>query len=227
MSTERSGKNPDGEPLRDELARLRGELAAVQARHEAQIVEMRHRVFNHLQMVVSLIRLRLRRTQNDETRRQLTALENYIVALSLLQRHLDTEGTGADFAIYLKDQAALWRPLFAERNLAIAVSAEGGPVAAAKAVPLALIVNELVTNAYKHAFPEGRRSGTVRIAFQTQEPPWLTLSVTDDGVGMLEDVPAGSVGQTVIKILAAQIGAQVSREAGRAGTSVRLRFTAE
>jgi two-component sensor histidine kinase len=226
MSRERSGKDPDGEPLRGELARLRGELAAVQARHEAQIVEMRHRVFNHLQMVVSLIRLRLRRTQNDETRRQLTALENDIVALSLLQRHLDTEGTGADFAIYLKDQAALWRPLFAERNLAIAVNAEGASVAAAKAVPLALIVNELVINAYKHAFPEGR-SGTVRIALQTQEPPWLTLWVTDDGIGMQEDVPAGSVGQTVIKVLAAQIGAHVSREASPAGTSVRLRFVAD
>ena len=226
MSTERSGEKPDGEPLREELARLRGEFAALQARHDAQIVEMRHRAFNHLQMVVSLIRLRLRRTQNDETRRQLTALESYIVALSLLQRHLDTEGTGTDFSTYLKDQAALWQPLLAERNIAVAVNAEAISVAAAKAVPLALIVNELVTNAYKHAFPDGR-GGTVRVALRAQEPPWLVLSVTDDGIGMHGDVPPESVGQTLIKILAAQIGAQVSRNASGAGTSVHLRFTPE
>ena len=226
MSTERSGKDPDGRPLSEEIARLRGEFAALQARHEAQIVEIRHRAFNHLQIVVSLIRLRLRRTQNHETREQLKALENYVVALSLLQRHLDTEGTGADFAVYLKDQAALWQPLLAERNIAIAVNAAGASVPAAKAVPLALIVNELVTNAYKHAFPDGR-SGTVRIALQAQEPPWLVLSVADDGTGMHGDAPPGSVGQTLIKILAAQIGAQVSRNPAGAGTSVHLRFTTD
>jgi two-component sensor histidine kinase len=209
--------------LRAEVERLRGELTARQAQHETQIVEMRHRAFNLLQIIVSLIRLRMRRTQSEETRRQLSALEGYIVALSLLQRHLDTEGADSDFGTYLREQVALWQPLLTERRVDIRLAVENLVIPAEKAVALALIINELVTNAYKHAFPDGR-SGTISIALQERESLWADLTVQDDGAGMRGDPPRVSMGQTLIKILAAQIGAQVSHSTADGGTAVRLRF---
>ncbi|MGE0117305.1 MAG: sensor histidine kinase [Dongiaceae bacterium] len=218
--------NRSEDQLRAEVERLRGELAARQAQHETQIVEMRHRAFNHLQIIVSLIRLRMRRTQSEETRRQLSALESYIVALSLLQRHLDTEGADTDFATYLQEQVGLWQPLLTERRIEIRLAVESLTVPAEKAVALALIVNELVTNAYKHAFPDGR-SGTVSIALQEREPPWIEVTVQDDGIGMRDEPRRVSIGQTLIKILAAQIGAQVSHGPAGGGTAVRLRFAVE
>ncbi len=93
-----------------------------------------------------------------------------------------------------------------------------------QAVPCGLIVNELLTNALKHAFPEGR-SGKINVSFGSDQENWR-LEVTDDGIGLAAGIDPGNVnsmGFQLIHLLAQQLGGSldVIRDAG---TRFVLRF---
>ena len=91
-----------------------------------------------------------------------------------------------------------------------------------RAVPCSLIVNELVSNALKHAFPDGR-AGKILVGYRTRGPNW-SLSVTDDGVGMPKD-PANAkpgLGTSIVEALAKQLEADVRVTAAYPGTTVAI-----
>ena len=93
------------------------------------------------------------------------------------------------------------------------------------AVPLSLIVNELVTNAFKHSFGNGR-GGVLRVVFHERENGWLFLSIGDDGPGLPSDFQlenSTSLGLKVVRILTAQIDGRLSVERG-GGTVFALTF---
>jgi two-component sensor histidine kinase len=92
-----------------------------------------------------------------------------------------------------------------------------------KAIPCGLILNELVTNALKHAFPQGR-SGTVRVGLHSTSSGELALSVADDGIGLRSDFAIehyGSLGMQLVSDLAAQLDARVALES-HGGTKVSI-----
>jgi two-component sensor histidine kinase len=94
-----------------------------------------------------------------------------------------------------------------------------------QAIPCGLIVNELVTNCLKHAFPEGR-SGTVGVTVRHALDGRVELSVTDDGVGLSrndDSNPAGSMGLRLVEDLAHQLDGHVSIKSDH-GTCVRVMF---
>lgn len=94
-----------------------------------------------------------------------------------------------------------------------------------RALPCALILNELLTNAFRHAFPDGR-SGEVAIRFREVEPQHLELVVEDNGVGAPPDFAAASeksLGFRIVTILTRQLGGTLEHEPGR-GTRFVLRF---
>jgi two-component sensor histidine kinase len=112
------------------------------------------------------------------------------------------------------------------RGIMLRVESDGIELSVDYAITCGLIVNELTTNALKHAFPSGR-SGRIEIAVRRLEPTRIELSVSDDGIGLSESVDplhARSVGLSLVSGLARQLGAslQVSREAG---TRFALAFT--
>jgi two-component sensor histidine kinase len=93
------------------------------------------------------------------------------------------------------------------------------------AIPCGLVINELVTNAFKHAFPGGR-SGAIRVVLREVDPARWLVAVEDDGIGLPAQISLGktdSLGLDLVSILATQIGAEVevTREKG---TSFRLTF---
>jgi two-component sensor histidine kinase len=92
------------------------------------------------------------------------------------------------------------------------------------AVPLGLVVNELLTNAVKHAFGQGRR-GTVRVSL-VAEVGTCRLSVTDDGDGMAEGATGSGVGRTLVAAFVGELGGELSTESGPGGTCVTVAFPA-
>jgi two-component sensor histidine kinase len=96
------------------------------------------------------------------------------------------------------------------------------------AIPCGLVINELVTNAFKHAFPEGRQ-GSIRVVLREVDPARWLVAVEDDGIGLPAQIALGktdSLGLDLVSILATQIGAEV--EVTRVGgTSFRLTFGAK
>jgi two-component sensor histidine kinase len=102
------------------------------------------------------------------------------------------------------------------------------PVAVDTAIPCGLIVNELVSNALRHAFPEGHK-GSVSLGLHARPGDWVELTVADDGRGFPEAAHTSnprSLGLWLVELLAAQIGAAVQRSSG-AGTQYRIVFVGQ
>jgi two-component sensor histidine kinase len=90
-----------------------------------------------------------------------------------------------------------------------------------RAIPIALMVTEAITNSLKHAFPDGR-AGTIRVAFEPDGPQTGVLVVEDDGVGFPEGAPAaGGLGLQLIEAFARQIGGDV-RFSDPPGAAIRV-----
>lgn len=101
-------------------------------------------------------------------------------------------------------------------------SADSRPISLARAVPIGLAVNELVTNALKHAFPDGRE-GTVAVQLR-REGNAFVLGVNDDGVGIPDALPGRGLGQRLVRALAAQGGGGIEIASSAAGTHCLVRF---
>ncbi|MCX6633254.1 MAG: sensor histidine kinase [Candidatus Solibacter sp.] len=97
-----------------------------------------------------------------------------------------------------------------------------------QAVPCALILNELFSNALKHAFHDGRK-GKIRVLFRETEPGVLELAIEDNGIGLpvgsFGDRDAKSLGLRIVSILTGQLGGSLEQEAGP-GTRIVFRFPA-
>jgi two-component sensor histidine kinase len=101
------------------------------------------------------------------------------------------------------------------------VDAEPLMVDLRRAIAVGLILNELISNAFKHAFPGGR-AGTVVIRI-AREGEVIEIGVSDDGVGLPDPVPTGSFGLRLVRILTEQVRGSLRLE-GSNGTSVVVRF---
>ena len=102
------------------------------------------------------------------------------------------------------------------------------PLGVETAIPLGLIVNELIANAYKHAFPDGR-TGSVDLALRRADDGAVTLVLRDDGVGLppaFDAATSRSLGMQLVTSLTAQIEGRIAFEPGdNGGTCITLSFT--
>ena len=111
------------------------------------------------------------------------------------------------------------------KKITLTATADGSVTTADTSVSLGLIVTELVINALKHAFPDGR-AGAITVYYAARGSDW-TLSVGDDGVGIAtnpDDAKAG-LGTSIIQALSRQLGAQVQVATGKDGTKVSVVHT--
>lgn len=210
------------------VAERTGELARANAQLEALVHEVHHRVNNNLQVIVSLLALQTARVTDAGGRRALRQCSGRVHTLSLV--HQTLYGTGAmtelAFRDYLERLSHDIGDIYDREDVTVTVDGANPVLPLDVVVPLALIVHEALCNALNHAFP-GDHSGTVRITLGNDEQHHWLLSVIDDGVGMpakdrpAKDRPEG-LGLTLIRSLAAQVGATVSVET-KAGTEVNLR----
>lgn len=200
----------------DITERKQAELALQASLREkdALLKEVHHRVKNNLQVITSLLRLESGRNQLPDVKRVLGDMQGRVRSMALLHESLYRTGSFAavDLAAYLKQ---LCTQAFRTLNLRpghIQLELDLQPIHVEmdQALPCGLLVNELISNCLKHAFPEGR-SGTVQVALHPQGRS-LVLQVSDDGVGLPDDVATlsrNSLGLQLVSDLAHQLGAQL------------------
>ena len=182
---------------------------------EALLKEVHHRVKNNMQVITSLLRLESNRIDHPVTRAVLKDMQNRILAMAALHEALYRSNNFAqvDLAAYLKELIGqLSRSLVADPGK-ISFRLDLFPVGLEldQAVPCGLIVNELVSNALKHAFPAGR-AGEVRVEMQWVGPGLLLLRIRDNGIGLPEnfaDIRAKSLGLQLVADLARQLGGRL------------------
>jgi two-component sensor histidine kinase len=217
------------EQTQNQLVRSGQEVRASLHEKEILLQEVHHRVKNNLQVISSLISLQLRPIKDPVSREALQACQARVQAISLIHAMLyqSKDYANVPFSEYAP---LLARNIFNTSgtvpgwiSLELAIGDIALPVD--KAIPCGLILNELITNALKHGFPEGRR-GTIRVELGKAKDGPLQLIVEDDGVGM----PAGidirqteSLGMHLICALAEQLGGELEVSRGR-GTCFKVTF---
>ncbi|MGY2996201.1 PAS domain S-box-containing protein [Mesorhizobium sp. URHB0026] len=196
--------------------------AELEAALEAQTTllhEVDHRVKNNLQMISSLILMQSRTVSDASLKRSLGTMLERIEALSTVHRRLyqSKDVSKFDVSDFAKDLISDLLTASGRSEINPTLDLEPVVVPAEKATPVALMVNELVTNALKHAFkerPDGTRSGSIGIKM-SQPDGHLNIEVSDDGVGMAGANGDASFGMRLIKSLARQLRADIEwRDAG-------------
>ncbi len=199
------------------------------ALHEKETLlrEIHHRVKNNMQVVSSLLGLQARAVSNEETRRMLQDTRDRIQSIALLHEILYESGelAAVDFPKYILQMTDyLVRSYRADqRRIQIQADIQRVGLDLDAALPCGLLVHEVVTNALKHAFPEGR-AGEVRIVLRRQPAGTVGLELSDDGVGLPEGLDwtsARSLGLRLIREVANQLSATLHIESA-GGTKVRL-----
>ena len=208
-----------------ERVRLEREHAVAHRRIGMLIKELTHRVKNSLQSIAAMVFIEARSHKSGEGKAALERVSHRIDALGQLYSKLSKSDTveAVDAATYLDE---LCRDLVA--------SVQGGPSIELKtdiesellptdqAIPMGLIVNELVTNALKYAFTS-QKKGTVMVTLKRGSGQ-LRLTVADDGKGVDPRRANSGLGGRLVEGFAQQLGGHVERESGTQGTTVRLIF---
>ena len=197
---------------------------------EVLLKEIHHRVKNNLQIVISLMRLQSRAFSEERVRAALKDLETRIRAMALVHEHLyhSSDLAKIGFKDYLKGLCEeLFRTYRADAGrIALEIDAEAVALDIERAIPCGLIINELLTNAIKYAFP-GDRKGVIRIAIRNTPDSGVEIVVSDDGIGMPETLDirkAKTLGLQLVTTLAEnQLKGRFELERA-GGTRFRIQF---
>ncbi|MFN4925431.1 sensor histidine kinase [Bradyrhizobium sp.] len=179
--------------------------------HQAMLTrEMSHRVKNSLASVVGLLRVQSRSAQSEEVRNALKDAASRITTIAQVHDHL-WRSTKIGFVDIADFAGELCRKL--QETVSHKVSCNVGHlmISADKAIPLGLLINEIVTNSAKHAYPDG--SGEIGVTGERRGPD-LHVEVSDRGIGFPKDFdidqPRASLGFKVIKSLLAQLDGRIA-----------------
>jgi two-component sensor histidine kinase len=190
--------------------------------------ELEHRIANSLQIIASIIMLKAKTVESEETRQHLHDAHNRVISVAAVQKHLHTSVSGGSVEMgpYLTTLcAALAKSMISDnRPISLKVSGNGGRATSRSAESIGLIVTELVINALKHAFDDTTTDGKISVAYDVSGTDWQ-LAVADNGVGKPDGVfaqPKTGLGTGVVKALAKQLDAQVLTLSGELGTKVSV-----
>jgi PAS domain S-box-containing protein len=185
--------------------------------------EVNHRVKNSLQLVSSLLRLQARRIPDAATRHQIEDATTRISTIAHIHQRLyrDQDIKKINFGAFLSELCADLQG--AASHCALEVRAPYFPVMTDRAIPLALIVNELVTNAFKYAYPAEGSSGKVSVIVDLKDGK-VVITISDNGVGLPQGFSVaggGNLGMVLVASLLAQLSGQIEAADNRPGA----RFT--
>lgn len=208
------------------------QLRASLAEKEVLLREIHHRVKNNLNVIHSLLDMQARRADDPTLKTLLADSQKRLQTMALIHEKLYRSESLAriDFAEYLH---SLVNGLLASSNpnphlVRVELTAEPVDVNIETAIPCGLIVNELLTNAFKHAFRD-RRSGQIWVEFYPENETKLHLTVRDNGVGLPTETKASrpsSLGMRLVNILADQLDATlaIATNENNEGTRFDLTF---
>jgi PAS domain S-box-containing protein len=188
--------------------RAEGQIKASLKEKEVLLQEIHHRVKNNLQLISSLLKLQSRYIRDKEDIEFFKESQNQIKSLALIHERLyqSKDLANIDFKEYTTNLAnSLFHSYGIDRDkIALTIDVEDVLLGVDAAIPLGLIVNELVSNSLKHAFPEGKK-GEIKIALRTTDENEIELVVSDNGLGMPKDLDfrnTESLGLHLVTILA-------------------------
>ena len=209
-----------------EKVRAEEQLRESNDRLQAMLHEVNHRVANSLQLVSAFVHMQARSVSNEDAKAALADTQRRIAAIAQVHRRLYTADSvnKVDMADYLRallgELEETWSTDEAPRTLTL--DAEPVTLGTDKAVAVGVIVNELVSNACKYAYPP-TAPGEVRVALKAQDDKFL-LRVEDDGRGMPVDgvVKGTGLGSKLVGAMATTLKANVEYETTDRGVRVTL-----
>lgn len=215
-----------------EARAMEQEMKELMWQKELLLAEMQHRVANSLTIIASILMLKARSVQSEESRLHLQDAHKRVLSVAAVQDHLHVAGPLGfiDISPYLsKLCGALADSVIGEsRPIGLKVECAGGQVTSRQAVSIGLMVTELVLNSLKHAFPLATQSGQIVVAHEMAGAGWR-LSIADNGIGVSEDDGTAQskrkttgLGTSIVKALAQQLEAEVKVSSGAAGTTVSI-----
>ncbi|RRR65959.1 MAG: PAS domain S-box protein [Candidatus Viridilinea halotolerans] len=225
----RLGENLHQSILRDITSGREAELRLRSSLAEKEVLlkEIHHRVKNNLQVIASMLRLQSDQIEDAEVRDLFLESQRRVRAMALVHERLyqspDLAHINLDAYVHslVADLRRAFRSLTG--NVVFAIDVEAIQVDVDQAMALGLILNELIANGLKHAFPDGQ-AGCIGITAHRQPGEALQLTVADDGVGIpteIDPVNSSSMGIQIVTALATQIGGTLTW-CGNPGTCVML-----
>ncbi|QND66645.1 PAS domain S-box protein [Mesorhizobium loti] len=188
--------------------------------------ELQHRVKNNLQMITALIRLETRNATEPDQKR-FERLAGRVDALAILYQTLsaDDQKDEVDLGVYLSQIASAVMASHAIEGIRLDMKVDTYPVSINVAMPTGLVVNELLTNALKHAFP-GREGGTITL-HSIVSGDGCRVVIADDGVGLPQGETwpkAGKLGALIARSLTENAKAEFDVKSSAKGTRVTIVF---
>jgi len=174
----------------------------------ALLHEVDHRVKNNLQLISSLLLLQNRRVTDPALKASLRGMLGRVNAIATVHRRLfqSEDVERFDVSAFIRDMVADLMGSAQRDDVRIELDLERVEIPAAKAAPFALVINELLTNALGHGFPEGR-GGRIFIGVQRENGDFR-IEIADDGVGLDKDARPSGFGLTIVQLLCQQLKAK-------------------
>ena len=197
-------------------------LAQKNAENELLMKEIHHRVKNNLEIVSSLLALQSAQIDDAKTKEAMTEGQNRVNSISIVHQKL-YQGTNLG-SIEMKDyflnlSQSILDSFGAEQKVKLNLAMEKLDLDIDTAVPLGLIINELLTNTIKYAFPEGDK-GTITIKLEKQNDQHLHLVVTDNGVGKSGITHGTGFGTQLVSLLTQQLNGTMQEESENGTTHI-------
>lgn len=200
-------------------------LSAKNEENELLLKEIHHRVKNNLEVVSSLLALQSAQIDDPKVKDAMLEGQNRVHSIGIVHQKL-YQGTNIaavemkDYFINLSD--SILDTFGADDRVTIECAMNQLELDIDTAVPLGLIVNELLTNALKYAFPDGRK-GKIRIEMNATEDASISLKIADDGIGISGAAQGTGFGSQLVALLTRQLDGSLRQEAND-GTIVYLDF---
>ncbi|TAE52332.1 MAG: hypothetical protein EAZ89_08645 [Bacteroidetes bacterium] len=196
------------------LSAQKSEIELKSKQNELLLKEIHHRVKNNLQTISSLLHLQSAHITDADVKQAVAAGQHRVESMALIHQKLYQRENLA--AIEMKDYLSnLVQSLIDTfdadpERIRFDLNMPELELDVDTAVPLGLIVNELITNSLKYAFPDGR-SGTITVSLQKADNQ-LQLLVADDGVGKANTATGTSFGSQLVTLLTAQVGGKITQD---------------
>ena len=209
-----------------EIHASRDRFAALAAEREVLLREVNHRVGNSLQIIASLLHLQASSATQEGVKAALTNAMGRVAAVAQVHRRLYTSHDLKSVLLnqYLESLLEdLRRSAEGNKMSRLTLRAEPIEIDPDRAVAIGIIVNELIMNAVKYAYPDG--AGPIHVELKAQDDD-LLLTISDDGVGLdvKADPRSTGMGQRIVSAMAAKLEASVERDPAHSGTRVVVRF---
>ncbi len=191
-------------------------IDAALAEKDILLREVHHRVKNNLQVVNSLLDLQIDRVTDEAVLNMLRESQNRIKSMALIHQTLyqQQDFVQVDFGNFLDTLAPMLVSSYGmdAQHISLVIDAFDMQLSIHTAIPCGLVVNELISNALKHAFPKGRQ-GEIRIKMARDTEKFAILTVTDDGIGISDEIDltqCATLGLQLVNLLTDQLGGEMT-----------------